>query len=859
MKVLHLHDDKSSGASVELHPRITLVRDLDPIRRAWLVDVLGRLAGGRELPASGELEAHGIRFDLDDESLALLGCDDDTVEAVVTAADLPGFDPTSVDAIRAVHEATRTRDGLTRQLDGHRAALTSAVEERDDAARLLDELARGEGPARDAVAAAAAERSRLEFELQAARDERTRNEGGMARAVEGREAVLEERSRLRTRFDAAQNRRRVAIAEATQAAAALEEARSGAIRADDPALSAASARERLEAAEKAAAAVDPDNDDSPLNRRLADLERRRVELARLVAAMGEGGSEGVAESLDGLLGASTDAPPVVAALALADTWRDLHQQISALEAGVSSAEREAEERVVVARRSVAEAESDFHQPVLTPEQISKVEASHTAVLESQDRAEGRFGGSRAKKRLEELRSDERRVLERLGFSTYADYMMSSSSRGVGRANRAILDTARANLAATDQQLGALPGAADRARRRTELLQRRDAVAPRVADLLGHEPTGPEAEHELRSLREAVAPDQGALDHLATRLTGVGINVGLGPHEREELVLLAQAYLAEERTAEAQRNDVTDAVTALDTAVDDLRAARGRGEVEVPDLAPIPELAEPVVAGIDGADDAAARTLREARWAEVESARVALADAQADLAAFEASSSCVRELEASLADAARSEGEAAEAVEAIGVAGAELGPAIEARVSAAAEVVGEAESALARSRSNEEDAGARITASQGTSGSEGLMVGAEQRVAVSEATLAEVAAAEQATAGSLAGAEATLAMAVAADESARVVAAAADRSQLVDDVDWQLLDRLARVRSLGPGGSVPLVLDDPFPGLDDHEMIRVMDRLAQIAGVVQVVVVSDRDALAGWADALGSERVGVHSG
>ncbi|HEX2575644.1 MAG TPA: hypothetical protein VHK88_04795, partial [Aquihabitans sp.] len=89
MKVLQLRDATGAGAPVELHPQITLVRDLDPTRRAWLVDVLGRLAGGRGLPATGELEAHGIRFDLDDDALALLGLDD-PVDAVVTAADLPG-------------------------------------------------------------------------------------------------------------------------------------------------------------------------------------------------------------------------------------------------------------------------------------------------------------------------------------------------------------------------------------------------------------------------------------------------------------------------------------------------------------------------------------------------------------------------------------------------------------------------------------------------------------------------------------------------------------------------------------------------------------------------------------------------
>ncbi|QXC62305.1 hypothetical protein KSP35_05735 [Aquihabitans sp. G128] len=854
MKVLHVRDAAGSDAPVELHPQITVVRGLDPARRAWLLDVLGRLAGGRGLPATGELDAHGIRFDLDDDALALLGLDE-SVPTVVTAADLPGHDPALAEAVRAHAEARRHRDDLAAQLDGHRAALGGAVEERDRAAATLGELQRGEGPARDAIAAAGAERSRLELELQGARGACEQAEVALAEAVNAREGVIQERNRANDRLEAARARRQAAIAAATQAAAAVEEARSGSETLVDPARVAEAARQRLAAAEQAAADADPDRDESPVSRRLADLERRRVELARLEAAMGEGGSESVAQALDGLLGASSDAPPVVAALALADTWRDLHQQISALEAGVSREEREAEERVAAARRSVIEAESDFNQPVLTPEQIAKVETSHTAVLEAQDRSEGRFGGSRARKRLEELRSDERRVLERLGFSTYADYMMSSSSRGVGPANRAILETARNNLGHAESQLTTLPGAGDRARRRAELLQRRDAVAPRVAELLGHEATGPEAEDELRNLREPVAADEGALALLAERLTAVGIDVGPAPHEREEVELLAKAYLAEERAAEAQRTDVTKAISALDTAVDDLRAAQRRGVTELPDLEPLPELAEPVPAPGDAAEEAAALTLREARWAEVESARTTVAEAEAEVVRLSGAAERLATLEQELADHTRAESEAASALAA---AEAEASVDVNAQIEATMARVAEAEADLARCRAAVDDATAAITAHQGSSGAESLVADAGQRVSVAEAALAEVAGAEQTTAAALAEAEAALGAASDREASVSAAAAAIDRSTLVDDVEWELLSRLARVRSVGPGGSVPLVLDDPFPVLDDAEVTRVLDRLAGIAGAVQVVVISDRAAVADWAAGLGADRVGVHA-
>ena len=88
MKVLALRDADGAGAPVALHPEVSVVRSTDPLRRAWLRDVLAHLGEGGEPDATGEVEAHGIHFDLDAASLALLGLDEH-VTAVVTADDLP--------------------------------------------------------------------------------------------------------------------------------------------------------------------------------------------------------------------------------------------------------------------------------------------------------------------------------------------------------------------------------------------------------------------------------------------------------------------------------------------------------------------------------------------------------------------------------------------------------------------------------------------------------------------------------------------------------------------------------------------------------------------------------------------------
>ncbi len=835
MKVLQVRDASGDRPAIVLHGQVTVVRGLDPFRRSWLLDVLGRLAATSDVEVEGEVLAHGIVFPLDRTSLALLDLERPT-DAVVRAQDLPGHDPRVAQAVTDRDRALIRRRELTQQITQQREALGAAVTERTAATEELAALQRGEGPVREAQANAEAAKARLEAELASASEERTRQHDALNQAVLARDVASEARVAAAERLERARDRRRVAMAKATEAAAALEQARP--LVADDPTDLLVARRAELASAEAAAGEADPDQDSAPVTRRLADLERRRVELVRLQEAVADQGADAVRVALDRLLGAGTEGAPVVAALALADTWRDLHQQLGALDTGVSGEEYAAEQRVAEARQAVIEAEAEYNQPVLTPEQIAKVEAAHALVLEAQDRTEGRFGGSRQRKKLEDARAEERRVLERLGFSTYADYMMSSSSRGVGPANRSTLETARNRLKATEDELASLPGAADRARRRVELLQRRDAVAPRVAALLGHEPTGPESEEELRNLRETVAPSDTAMDELAAELTGVGVVVVGPPYDRDDLVLLARFYISEQETADARRKDIDQAMEALDHAIGAVRDARDRGQRELPDLAPLPELAEPIAAESPDEDDAAAQavTLREARWADVEAARAAVAEAEAAVAQHRQASGALSGLEADLARCGVEEEQAAVAV-----------------------TEAEAEVALANGDAFEAAARQALDAFSGDAGVDALLQAAEARVANGEQLVTAAAAAEQATAAQLAEVDAAFAAATAAEEEALADAAAVDRDKLVDDIDWELMSRLAALRSVGLAGSLPLVLDDPFGVLDDDEVTRVLDRLVRLADAVQVVLISDREAAVAWAAQIGSERALVHSG
>ncbi|MCB0970813.1 MAG: hypothetical protein KDA97_04755 [Acidimicrobiales bacterium] len=852
MKVLRVQQG-ADREPVVLHDQVTVVRGLDPLRRRWLIDALGRLSSGEDVEATGQVEAHGILLPLDRPSLALLDLEE-LAPAVVRAEDLPGHDPRIAEAVAARDTALVRRRELTDQITAEREALGKALGERTEATEELDALRRGEGAAREALAAAEATRTRLEAELASAEEEATRNREALSESVMARDVAAEARAAAAERLERAREHRRTAMAAASAAAAALEQARPTV--ADDPTDELVRRKEALAEAERRAGEADPDRDSSPASRRLAALERRRVELVRLQESIGDAPANPVATALDRVQGAGGEATPVVAALALADTWRDLHQQLGALDTGVSDEEAAAEAEVARARQGVIEAEVEFNQPVLTPEQIAKVEAAHAAVLEAQDRTEGRFGGNRVRKKLEEARNEERRVLERLGFATYADYMMSSSSRTAGPANRSGVEQARSKLAEAEAALASLPGAADRARRRTELLQRRDAVAPRVAALIGHDPTGPEAEDELRALREPVTPDEAAMADLATELTAAGVAVGDPPHQRDDLVLLARFYLSERDDAKVRQDEIAEALTALDGAIAGARSARDRGEAEAPSIAHLPELARPLDEEPGDHDAAAAATLREARWAEVESSRTAVAETEEAVARHREASESVAHLEAELARCGIEEEQAASAVAA---AEADValanGSAFDDAVTAAAE----AEAALARSTLRVDQARAALDEHASGSGTAALVGAAEARLANAERLVTEAAASEQATAAALAEVDAAFAEATATEQAAQAEAEAVDRSTLVDDIDWALMSRLAKVRSVGLAGSIPLVLDDPFAVLDDDELTTILDRVVRLSGAVQVVLVSDREAAVAWAAQIGSERALVHSG
>jgi len=749
MRLVRLDTKKANGATgrvgvdLVIHPQMTVVLGATGQLRDTLIDAIAGIPRGIA-SAGGVIDVDGVREDLSAESLARHGLRTD-LDVVVRATDLPHHENLTDERTAARRTAAVARDDARRALLRAEATAQKAREHQEAVTARLEELR----PGGEVEAAAAALEGAAEAASLASADASARLEEAAAERVR----LEEEIGRLRAESEAAS----AACAEAEHTMAAVSRTEASAL---GPAISDEKpSREDPELGIAPIAGQDP----APV---LACLDR--IERAR-----------------------NGEAVPVQAALAFADAWRDLHQQLADLERTETDEERSAKARVDAARLAVVEAERDLRVSALEPGLVATLEAAHTAVLDAQEKSSSRFGGTRARLRLDELRAAESAALDQLGFATYADYMMSSSSRGVAASKRAVLQAARVRVAEAEAEWQALGGDPSRDAQRTELLDQRSAIAPRIALLLGHEPQGPAVEQELRALRAMPSADDRALAELRSRLSDVGVVVGDEQLAQEELLRLAHAWVDENGRLDQRPAPPGTELRELDdqhseddvTEASDDGADRSTGQAGV-------------------SRDQAQRELddRERRHVEVEAA--------------------IEEAERALAELLERE------------------EAYRAQVAAHdAPDVGSEQTSIAQAAEVEQQ-----------------LERAEEEVSAAEFEVDRLR-------GELASAADRLADLAAAGEPVGAAAdpeAPEDREELIEEIEWYLLARLAAQRAVGDAGSVPLVLDDTFRDLDVAEVVRVMESMERMSGAVQVIAVSDDRALSFWAEALGEERAGVVS-
>jgi hypothetical protein len=808
------------GELIDLHPNVTVVAGLDRTGRELLADAVAGLAAGRASGPRGLLEAHGVLFDLAPEALALLDIAADGVEPVVTTHDLPATRPASAPApppsptdLDARWTAAQERD---RVAQAALVAAAAAVARAREAASHAPPV--GPADAAPDEAEATERRDRLSARVDELDDE-------LAAAKASRAALEASTVEVRARSDAAG-------AERAATAARLETAR----RERDP--DAAMELERaandladLEAEIDTARQVDDQpqgSDDGPPDLRVARLDAEIEATEKRLAAFGPADVDRVRSRLEPLRSVDGRAvAPLAEAIALADELEALEAELVATEAvGGTPGGGLAEGRVRLdeARQALLEAEQAARRPDLDRDTVERLEQVHAELLDAIDKAGGRFAGARAQRRVDALRADESAILDELDLTSYSDYLMGSSLLHVDPVKEAALDAARAELSAAEDAWQLLSSEAETELVRAERMEHRRGRIDEARRLLGRPVPSGALVAELRELRVGAEPPPAMLDDLRAALDQAGVAVGDEDLDREELVLLAEAWLAEVDDAAAREAALRDDLTRLQ---DERSAARAAVDAAVlPPATP----AEPVS---DEAHDERLAAARD-RVAEAEDRHLAHLAVEREVATL------AEELaEAEAAErVARDDAAQADAAIAAAVAAEDAAAAAHAR---AAEELADAQAALAAgpARTAPEDDGRREAASL-LAAAEAVHAGAVARAGEAATLLASLEEERRAAAAAP--------LAEASEEAAPVLAS--------EEIEWYLLARLAAQRSLSLGGSLPLLLDDALTGLGDADIDHVLGRLERMADAVQVIVVSDDPAVASWAGRAGADRAAV---
>jgi hypothetical protein len=819
------------GRVLDLHPYVSIVSGLTDEQRELLADTVTGLGSGR-VATRGLIESHGVLLDLDASSLALLDLDSVAVDPVVHAHDLPGssLSPTG----RELRARQQSLDDLDRTIERLRHDASSAELGRRTAQEAVERVRRARQQAQADMASRLGGVDELTKRIDDLVEQRRRLTEQLTSARVAAEEATRERALAEDETASVRAARRRAVDDATRLAAALDSEKTNrdpmAVAAVDAARDALAEVERsVELERDAARARTATGPESPASR-LAKIDERVDELRALLAVLVPADPGPVMEALALLRG---EAEQELVASPEAFTLADEIEKIEARLAEVGSAPSADGDRVSAARTrlddaraALVEAEQAVRMPELDREDIDALEIAHAAVLEAQDKAETRVGRGRARRRLDEIRASEREILDRLGFATYADFMMGTSMFNVDPQTEAALEVARSELVEAEDEWREVQLVLDAELERAALLDRRRDMRQRAAQMLG---TGRvrNVVSALRELRVPAVAESEAAGRLRAALDAVGLPLADEDLTDEALSKLAETWIEEDRRAAERREEVV-------AELDSLAAERAVAAEEA--------AAAPPVALDDLSVD------HESRLA---AARAALEDAEARLARSEATEAAIVDYEEQLATAV---GREREAVAAASGADERVDAAIEAERQAV-ERLAALEGEVAAAAAAEEAAATELRRLEsGASGPDDLSTDEAARAEALAVATQRV----EATSGALVVAEAEReAMAAEVERLHREHAVATgDVVPSADEVEWYLLARLAAQRSVSYAGSMPLLLDDALSGLDDIEVTRLLERIERMAASVQLIVVSSSAALGAWANAAGLERAAM---
>ena len=562
------------------HPRLTLLTGLGDEGRRWMADLLQRALRGELGELGGTVEVHGVERQLSDALIAELELPSD-VDVLVRPVDLPG----------------------ARAIVPEHAVSDSGVDEGDDLPDLRA-LANELSQARHALARATENRAHTEQLLDGSRD---------ALAPEA--------------------------ADVADAEARLADARR---RRDDAAA-------RLEAA----ITPTPHDDRHHVAAERAGLQEQRVTL--------EARRQQIMEAVDRLVADHVDPSAIAAALTARKQWRpteprpvqealDLADELDRVDAELAALPEppapppsmlaDAERELADARTQLSTAEAALAERQVSPGDAARIDALHAEVLDAEDKAERRLASPLTKKRVKDALTAENEFLNGLGFSSYSDYLLNTSTLIVDPAAPKRVADARRRVADAQAVWDELTGHGLRAQR--ELHEERQVtLLKRARHLLGALPDGTSTDvtAALRDLRAGSdAPDD---RQLVAALFIAGSDVADDP------IATAERFLAGADERHAQRAALQ---AELATVVDDLDGINAT-------LAALPPTASDATDEIDSALEDARAALRRAQEDEQQAHRAAV-DARARAAEHRAAIQRIEALEGDLDGARAAEQQAA---------------------------------------------------------------------------------------------------------------------------------------------------------------------------------------------------------
>jgi hypothetical protein len=616
---LRLIDDDHS--TLRLHPRLTIVAGLSPAAHSLVVDGIAGFANG---------EDHGLVAHLDDGTVIgpAPATAPTTPIAIAVARDVIAGDTILRDAATATSTAPASADVATFVpapivIRGHLARPTD----------LTSALAIGHGPT--AASAATTGTARVQAELAAA-------EASLAAATASLDAL--QRTVDETRAD-----QRTLVESRRAADAALDEARA----AIDP-----FALVGLTAAYDAAARVEVELGAEPgatrgdtlesARARVTRLERHGDAIARALTTLAHARPGPVLDALDQVRLATATGPVTPPeALRLADEWVVLREHLAALEAKMASEDggvHSVSDRLDSARARVAACEAAMVPAPVDHRDVQALEAAHEAVLAAERKASSRLGGARARKALEDALTEERAILDRLGFPTWSAWVMGTALLDSTARQTRELEVARRELVAATTAWEAMSEKLEADPEFRNLLDRLERVLHAAHAIVGD---APDVEAALRALVVEPGPPPCPLAEarraLAAALDDAGVPSDAGA-SADELRVAAEQWLAQVHMLRALRRrleiDAGDVGDLLDAARDALERIEAFGPVEDGDgfgrdrLLASRHAIEAAEAHLDAHLEAVvavtARSGESARLAELERQRTVALDAKVEL-------------------------------------------------------------------------------------------------------------------------------------------------------------------------------------------------------------------------------------